>query len=192
MTQTERGFRLILWGLVFVVLDFNLGSIPLLPDAVGFLLVSIGLGSLVPWSDRFGTARKLSTVLIVLSLREFIRVDWPPLQVIVEALYVALVWLLCGGIVAVAREHGMDDLRRKAEARRGLYFGLQAVSWILTYALKDVPKQKAETYAIGLVVFSVVVMLLLMELMWRAGREFSWLEQQETDGSESGTVSADS
>jgi len=181
MTRTERGFRLVFWGLVFVVLDIHLDeSVNLLPDFVGFILVTVGLGRLVTLSGRFRAARVLAAMLIVLSLADFsdlVREEgapwldgWRVLEIFVDVVDVAMVWLLCGGIVALAKAHELPDLRYRAETRRGLYVGFQVASWIVLFAMKDAPEPPVALF-VGMFVFAVVVMLLLMGLMLRAGRE---------------------
>ena len=181
MTDTERGFRRIFWGLILVVLDLRLDeSIDLLPDFLGFVLVTMGLGLLAPLSGRFRTARVLAAMLIVLSLADFATPTreegaewfdgWRALEIFVDVVDVAMVWLLCGGIASLARRRGLPDLRYRAQMRRGLYLGFQVVSWVLLFALKDAPEPPV-ALVLGLVVFAFVVMLLLMGLMLRAARE---------------------
>ena len=56
------------WGFLFIMVDFRLNGIDLLPDIVGFILFAVGFGLLAAESDYFNQARKLNMVMIILSI----------------------------------------------------------------------------------------------------------------------------
>jgi hypothetical protein len=199
MTPTERGFRRIFWGLVFVVLDFELNGFNVLPDFLGFVLVTMGLGLLVPLHDRFRQARILAALLIVLSLKDFAVVSgvreppsgfdgWTAFGIFVDVFDVAMVWLLCGGIVELARECDAPVLADVAATRRGLYLGLTIIAWVADHTLKDAPVPPIALH-LGIGILSLVVMILLMGLMLRAARELGPIDDYEYEDEDHGDES---
>ena len=194
MSDTERGFRRIFWGLLLVVVDFRLSGFDILPDFIGFAIIAVGLGLLVPLNPRFQTAKIMAMILVVLSLAsliEFPATDgaqgfhpgWFAFGLLVTVLDIVMIWQLCGGIIDLAREEGLDDLATRASTRRGLYVGLHLVTYVLILITLDAPKGDLAPLAIGLLIFAVVVVCLLMGLMLRAARELGdpGLEDPEFD-----------
>jgi len=192
MNATERGFRRIFWGLVFVVLDFRIDDFDLLPDFIGFAIIASGLGLLVPLSLRFHTARIMAMFLVVFSLATLIRFTggtgsgtpfggWFYFQLIVDVIDITMIWQLCSGIIDLARERDLEDLALRANTRRALYVGLQLMSYALILVAMDSPPGDLGVLAIGLLIFAVVVVYLLMGLMLRAARELGDPVHEEYD-----------
>ncbi len=182
MNDTERGFRRIFWGLFLVILDFRINGFDILPDFLGFALIAMGLGLLVPLDRRFLTARVLAVLLIVLSLATLLQhtdaaeadawpTAWALFEVVYDVLDLAMIWLLCGGIIAVAGERGLRDLADRASFRRMLYVGLAMLGWVVALLARGgMPKDVLVVLVIGLAVLALVVTFLLMGLMLRAAR----------------------
>ena len=61
-------WREVLWGLVFVAIDFRLAFVDLVPDAIGYILIAVGLRRLAPEHRAFRHARVVAAIMIVLSL----------------------------------------------------------------------------------------------------------------------------
>jgi hypothetical protein len=182
MTETERGFRRIFWGLLFTVFDFHINGFDLLPDVVGFLLIALGLGLLAPQSLRFHTARIMAWFLFVLWFASLFSLveganeggpfgGWFYFGVVRDVIDVTMVWQLCGGIIELARERGHEDLALRANTRRALYLALTLAAYFLSFAVLPGNPEFAVVAVIGLLVFAIVVMILLMALMLRAARE---------------------
>ncbi len=59
----------IFWGLIFVLLDFNVGRFDIIPDFVGYVLIALGIGELMKHGYRsLEREQKLTYVMIVISL----------------------------------------------------------------------------------------------------------------------------
>jgi hypothetical protein len=191
MSATERGFRRIFWGLLLVVIDFRLNGFDILPDFIGFALIAAGAGLLVPLNPRFQTAKIMALILIVLSLVSLVELGndggpgfnpgWFFFGLIVTVLDVIMVWQLCGGIIDLARERGLDDLATRASTRRGLYIGLHLMSYLVILIALDASPGDMGVFVVGILIFAVVVVCLLMGLMLRAARELGdpWYEEYE-------------
>jgi hypothetical protein len=70
----KAGFNRIFWGLLFVVIDVRIDSIDVLPDFVGYILIVIGLGLLVPHHKWFRWARVIAMIMICFSLTSLVEV----------------------------------------------------------------------------------------------------------------------
>ena len=65
----SRPLMLILAGLVFTLIDVRIGAVQLfLPDPLGYLLIALGLGPLVPLERRLRLARAAAVLLVLLSI----------------------------------------------------------------------------------------------------------------------------
>src|SRR5215468_10329476 len=63
-----KRFGQIFWGLLLVILDFNIDHVDILPDFIGYILMAVGCGGLVTVSRRFARARVLCWILAVLAV----------------------------------------------------------------------------------------------------------------------------
>lgn len=74
----SSGYRKIFWGILLLLFHINLGPIQLLPNFIGYLLISSGIGSFHKCRDSRGLKRAsiVSGILIVESIIEFFTPFW--------------------------------------------------------------------------------------------------------------------
>lgn len=68
MTNIPFSINKIFWGLIFVLVDFNIVFFDLLPDTIGYLIVVSGLSQLQPHSSYFSKAKVFGILLALSSL----------------------------------------------------------------------------------------------------------------------------
>lgn len=69
----SKGFKKIFWGLIFLLIDFNLGPVSIFPDFIGFFLIFIGCSNLASEDISFEKASKVASLWSFLVLANGIR-----------------------------------------------------------------------------------------------------------------------
>lgn len=64
----ESGFRRIFWGVLFIFVEFNIGSVDALPDFLGAYLIYIGCNRLKDRENSFNKVINVAKSLIVLEI----------------------------------------------------------------------------------------------------------------------------
>jgi len=130
----SSAFQLIWFGYVFLF-DFRVGGFDVLPDAVGYLLIAIGLHRLSRVNQHFAAAARLAPVAMVLSLADFYQPAKPGTGLLVltgpsfhslpgalltvgtMAMLVVnmlMTWHLLMGTAQLAKRHKEDDVEERA------------------------------------------------------------------------------
>jgi hypothetical protein len=178
----KTSFSYIFWGLLFVILDVSINGFDLLPDGVGYVLVAIGCGGLVPFSPRFSTARVLSGVLAVLWLVGLLHMPHDAavvFGVVVSIVNGIMIWMLLGGIMDLAISKNRLDLADRASNRRIAY-----IVFKIFVVLLGLFAEGLHDFARPLVVITVVAMLIILvmilHLIFVVRSELSCTEQVTT------------
>ncbi|MCM3746266.1 hypothetical protein M3223_02755 [Paenibacillus pasadenensis] len=128
-----RPLRRIGWGLTLILFDVRLGSVDVLPDAIGYILAASGLRAISPGIPSFLWAGRLSWLLVLLSLADpffaftFANAEEmrPPYIHAVGQIYFALhavfVLLLCYGFEGLALKWRALELLQAIRTRRSFY-----------------------------------------------------------------------
>lgn len=114
------------WGFVLLLIDIRVNRFDILPDFIGYWMISTAardLSSLVP---EFRSVRSQAGALAGLDIIQLFTFG-SPLETILgfvgTALNCALVWQLLGGVARDCFVHGHYDLVQSAHFRRSLYVG---------------------------------------------------------------------
>lgn len=67
MTSMPAAINKLFWGLIIVLLDFNIIFFDVFPDFIGYAIVASGLGQLQPYSASFLKARLAAVTLSIFS-----------------------------------------------------------------------------------------------------------------------------
>lgn len=174
--MAARGFRKLFWGFLFIFLDFRINGFDvLLPDFIGYILLTIGLGTLALRHVAFRNARAAALAMIFLSLADLMPSNNLVISTISTLVDLIMTWEICRGIIGLATAVGQIGLAQAATTRRMFYVVLTLVGWVLVAASGAIDGTHDLTQMLlvmgPLVVFGLVVMCLLMGLMRRAARE---------------------
>ncbi|MCW1922413.1 hypothetical protein OKA05_07595 [Luteolibacter arcticus] len=162
-------FIQIFWGLLLVVLDFQVNQIDVLPDLLGYILVALGCRGLSDASPRFSTAAILAWVLVIMAAVSIaIRGDIIPLGILYNVIDCAMMWFLLGGVIELANFRQRPDFSQRASSRRIAYVALAGLSTLL-----GLTGPYPGEIALALVIGMIVVLCLILHLIHRAIRELS-------------------
>ena len=180
-------YRRIFQGLLLVLLDFRIASIDILPDFVGYILVFRALGTLATQHPYFSKAKPFALVLIFVSLVTII--EQPKVNLLDYSLAAQqLGWLFVGqgifildlffffwltqGIVKLASDRELEELREKASFRWKFYLTIASILLIYTpFALNLDPAWNM--LIVVFVILQFVAQLLLLGLVRTAQRELA-------------------
>ena len=163
--------RCIFWGLLLVILDFNINQFDLLPDFIGYILVAVGSHGLVVASRHFIVARNSCWALVVLSLVELLMQG--DVGILLEIIHLAanciMMWFLLGGFMGIAITYNRQGLAEKASHRRIAYVVLMCTASLLgliAYEVRDI----AALVAIAIVVAMLVILVMILHLIHQVKR----------------------
>jgi hypothetical protein len=179
------GFRLLLLGFIFIFFQLNIGSINLLPDVVGYILILSGTNMLLAsfQNDRFVHVKYASMLLIPLSALDlFIRhsavlngvinnaqISGRVFSLIFSALTTVLliycVYHLCKGIAQEAQHIGNTETASKAIWTGWLFLSYRVVTFLITAAgilfTKDASGTLNLNQTAGAILFALLFLYML-------------------------------
>jgi len=167
-------FGLIFWGLLLVLLDFNINGFDILPDVIGYILVAIGCAGLSNVSPRFSTAGALSWIMLAVTLIAYFlnggaATGWGFVHLVVDG---AMMWFLLGGVMELAASRQRMDLSERASNRRVAYLVLMSLASVSGFAMEGSGAASA-ILAVGLIVCIFVLLFLILHLIHRVKHELA-------------------
>lgn len=97
--------RLVAVGLALVAVDVNIEGLDLLPDPIGWFVALLGLHALRGVAPQLRVALGAALVGGLLSVPDYV-VDHPSLSAATGILEVAVVWFVCGALIATGTPQG--------------------------------------------------------------------------------------
>jgi hypothetical protein len=177
----EGAFKKLFWGFLFILINFRIMGIDILPDFIGYSLFFVALEDLEENNHRFTTARNLSIVMIILSLLTIYEIPSQsgvyssPFRgfgiIIVIAAFIFMLMLIYNlfmGIKDLAIQKNMKEIAFEAEERWRGYMWLQ-VAVFLAVAFIFIPVIGL-LYAIGLLIAAIVIAIQIMRFMSKCSR----------------------
>ena len=172
------GFTKLLWGFVFLF-DFRLNGIDILPDPIGYLLIFLGMTSLMVFFKEFINVRWIAFVLIFTSIPSVVQEQGIAINsssglqlgqgyflvmIITTIASLILLYTIFMGISHKATEHGLYDLA-----------SLSKTTWILTLILTlSLYIVMAMLFlAIPLIILGLVNFVLQLVVINRARNQFT-------------------
>ena len=178
--MTQRAFRSLYWGFLFIMIDFRLQGIDVLPDIIGYAFFAAAFGSLTAKSDHFAKATNYNIIMIIVSIFSIYErpaqgggINIQPFGFIIGivALIFGLlvVYNLFMGIKDMSGQSGRAALPMEAEQRWKQFLILQLAGYGAILLLIVPPL--ALIYIIGLLIASIVLTFAFMGFMTRCGEE---------------------
>ncbi len=178
-----KHFNLIFWGMIFMFSP-RIQGFDVLPDAIGFILIAVGLSGLTHLNPRFEKAGRLSLVLLPLSLLTLYQrpneenlyniTTWygiiSVLSIFILILYLLLYYYICTGIAEAAEAQNKRELVEDAYGAWKRYFSFNLalifsiVLLLFSYVLYIIAFLIA---GIGAVITTIGVLILVR----RAGKQ---------------------
>lgn len=178
------GFKNIYWGILFFF-DFRLQHIDILPDIIGYLLISQGLEKLIPYNKHFAQAKKYCLPLAFLAIFDIYEIKVPMEQFQLEPVNIFLILLgfatfyldlklfynICWGISELAKEHDNQGIEELAIRRWNHYLYFRIVMLIVLTFCLIVPSLIMVIFA-PVFVISIFIYVSMMGLMDKAEQTF--------------------
>lgn len=130
MINMPQVLNKIFWGLLLVVLDFNIIYIDILPDFIGYFIIASALSDLQELSTHFYKAKVFGIILAVLSIPAIFKMEINLLDgfqvtpmtlilllfsTILSLLHIAFVFYLLNGFAELAMNNGLPFLVSKSK-----------------------------------------------------------------------------
>lgn len=179
--MNESAFNKFYWGFLFVMIDFRLQGIDVLPDIIGYLLFAGGFSLLASSSSRFEKAKNLNVFMIVLSIFQIYErpaqgggINFGVLGPIgfligiaATILNLMVIYNLFMGIKDIANLQGKMSIGQEAEKKWGHYALLQ-VSVILAIVFIIIPPI-AFIFVIVIFICSIILTFTIMSFIKSCG-----------------------
>ena len=179
--MNESAFNKFYWGFLFVMIDFRLQGIDVLPDIIGYLLFAGGFSLLASSSSRFEKAKNLNVFMIVLSIFQIYET---PAQgsginfgvlgpfgfligIAAAILNLIVIYNLFMGIRDIANLQGKMSIGQEAEKKWSHYLLLQ-LSVFIAIVLIIIPPI-AFIFVIGIFICSIVLTFTIMSFIKSCG-----------------------
>lgn len=183
--MSEKAFRNFYWGFLFVMVDFRLNGVDILPDIVGYLFFAAGLNILADRNFHFTKARTYNIVMILLSIFSIyekqpqntggLNIHFDPLGFVIgiaSLIFSLLVFYhLFMGIKDLADAAGEGSIAEEAQQRWKQFVYLQMAVYG-AFLLIFVPFL-AVVYVIAMLIVSILLTLQFMRFMTRCGGYFA-------------------
>lgn len=159
--------------------DFNLGNVNLMPDVIGYIFFLMGFGQLMKRSSHFERGHKISMVLVLVSILEFMKYLAPAedlsqslvvvlLTVVTTMLYAGMVYDLCHGIQAIALEQNQVKLAELAISSWHIF--LLSLAF---FALTLIPSLASILFFFTFVILAIAYIMLII-MSHRASQLLVW------------------
>lgn len=120
----NKNVNKLFWGLIFIFVNINLGPVDILPQAVGYVMIAVGMNSLDKGNRWFRRGRIVSWILVLFGICDFIlgfkfqtnkAVDLPIefrlYTGIFMCLNIILIYYLCYGMMRFTFDNGDEELK---------------------------------------------------------------------------------
>jgi hypothetical protein len=168
------GFRKLFWGFLFILIDFRIQGVDILPDLVGFIFFAAGFSILASGSHYFGKAQQFNIPMAVLSIFQIYErpvhdggiqpVSITPFGILIGLAAIVLtllvVYNLFMGIKEMAEQNGRMDLSDEA-GHRWNQFLLLHVALLIALFLMFIPPLAFIAFMAMLIAFIVWTIVIL-------------------------------
>ncbi|RJE83867.1 hypothetical protein D3P07_23940 [Paenibacillus sp. 1011MAR3C5] len=178
--MVQAGFSKFFWGFLFIMFDFRIQGVDILPDIIGFILFAVGFQALAQHSDHFTKGKIFNLVLVFLSI--FTIYEQPnqgggvhinPIGIIVGLVSLVLLLLtvyhVLMGIKDMASRLSRSEIMEEAE-KKWTYFLVFQIASLFLFVLILIPPLFI-VMVIAMFVASIIIMVTLMGFMRRCGEQ---------------------
>lgn len=175
------GFRKLYWGFLFIMLDFKLQGVDILPDIIGYIFFAVGFSMLATNSINFKKAGNFNIPMIIISV--FYIYERPvqnegvqfgpfgllgiPITIGILVLSLLVVYYLFMGIKDMAQVQEQSNIYEEANNRWKQFLYLQ-LAGLLAFVLIFIPPL-AIVYIIVIFIISIVMTGIIMRFMKKCG-----------------------
>lgn len=180
MTKIPSALNKVFWGLLFVLIDFNINHFDILPDLIGYIIVVFGLNELIPFSHLFSKARVMAIVLAVCSIPAMLMVEINMLDgfqpsedvfmiliaaTILNLIHLVFIYFLLKGLMELATKSNLSELAAKTQKQLTAYMVVSLAAAALSPFVLNLTDQKATILIITSAIASFVVHIMVLALI---------------------------
>jgi hypothetical protein len=171
----SNGYKLLLRGLVFILIDIRIETIDILPDFIGYIIIVTGLGYLINCDILFGRARTTATLLVFHSFPNFFAV-WDvgidkialfPMtyQLLTSLVHLFMVYFILEGTCKLALKN--DDLSwaMATRSRLNMFVFAQLILLMIYGFLLNVDYTWLTVLSILLVIIIIIIDIVIIVFM---------------------------
>jgi hypothetical protein len=151
------------WGLLLAILDFKLNRFDVLPDFVGYILISLAASRISSISPAFQRVVLPAAALAILDLIGMFIVG--ELAIVLgffdTVIDCYMIWCLLGAVATDCGAHGHIDLVASAHSRRRWYVGLRGAIYVLALIAHSNRDLGSALIVIGVVCALILIVLIL-------------------------------
>lgn len=131
----SSGYIKLFWGMIFIIFDFRLGNINILPDFVGYVFILLGLSNLSSQCEFYNKAKLPAVILMVQTLfnipydllnvasaNDKLGVFRILLMVFNGIVNLYLMYNVFNGIYEVSKQNNLENLMDKTSALAKFYY----------------------------------------------------------------------
>ncbi|MFF2889588.1 hypothetical protein [Paenibacillus sp. NPDC057967] len=169
--MVQEGFSKFFWGFLFIMFDFRIQGIDIMPDIIGYILFTMGFLAFAAHSDHFTKGKTYNMIMVVLSV--FSIYERPnqgesfyfnPLGIIVGLVSIILLLLivyhLLMGIKDMATRQNQPGITEEAN-KKWTYFLIYQIASLFLFVLIIIPP----LFIVAVIAMFVVTILLMATLM---------------------------
>lgn len=138
----ESAYNKLFWGMIFIIFNINLGSINIMPNCIGYLLIISGLNILAKQHSIFEKGKTPAVILAIITIKDIINLGtvdllkgglpmdnlwYIAIGAFENLLGIYLVYILCKGIYFLAEDRGITELRDSAKGRFSFYLVMEVI-----------------------------------------------------------------
>lgn len=176
----SNGFRLIFWGLLFILLDIRIELFDLLPDIVGYIFIMNGTKYLSENEEIFSKAQPLAISLIFLSIPSLIgyfdlnigensTVLWPMVyQLVITLVHLFMMYYIFEGTYQFATSKGEHDWANTARKVWSYYAIIQFFTLVLHSFMLNVDSNFMQAILIFSIIITLIIEIVVIIFMKRS------------------------
>ena len=175
------GYRKLFWGIMVITFNINLGFLNVLPDFIGYWMIYSALSLLEAQHEIYKKGKPIALLLIVLTLKDIVRVDnsdflveafginpiWAMLLgSLVTLLSLYLIYIMCEGVYQLSAERGCEVLRNNTGFRFKAYALLTGI-YLLYMPFSLNMAQSTSVLFVILTSISIIIALLFISGLFK-------------------------
>lgn len=172
--MAQEGYNKFFWGFLFIMFDFRIQGIDIMPNVIGYILFALGFQALANHSQYFAKAKIFNLIMIFISLFTIYQkpntnegMNWSPLGTVIglvsQVLLLVVIYHLLMGTKEMASKMNRFDLMEEAGRKWSQFLAFQLAT-VLLFIVFFIPPLFF-MMVIGMFVVSIILMVSLMRLM---------------------------
>jgi len=168
----RTNFVRLIWRLIIVVIDVNLGTFDVLFDPIGYALIAVALFSLGSVERSFAAGAQCAMIALGIAVIQFLGNTALLVSVIDAVLQFLVLWYICTGVLRLAQSQGHLALSVTATRQRMLSFAA-SITAVSILAIGQFAPDLAKLLLVPAFLFALAVLGLTLLMLRQASQELA-------------------